>query len=136
MGIITDVQSNYDEGRGVQRVFVRTKFGINNRSALNRVASRATVVTGVGQRSLVAAAYDEEGISLVWNDGPFGRLAPEDKFEDAKEIDYKSIPMERASELGDIFPGYLQEAIEFGEFMEGEILHVWTIPFDVGGRRM
>lgn len=134
MGIITHISTDYDEDAQEQKIYVRTKFGISTRSALNRVAGRAAVTTGVGQRTLVAAAYDEEGIDLVFREGPFKVLDPEEKFEDAQHIEYQSTSMDSASSLGDVLPPRLQDAVEFGEFREGEQLHIWTVPFEVGGK--
>lgn len=131
MGILTTITTDVDEDDGVKRVYAITKFGINNRTQLNRVASRAAVGEGVGQRSLVAAAYDEEGIDLVWTEGPFGSVAPEDKFEDAKKIEYRSSPMESASELGDILPPKIKDMVTFENYREGNTLHVWEIPLDL-----
>lgn len=130
MGIITYINRDIDFDDEVTRVFAITKFGIQTRAALNRVASRITIETGLGQRTLVAAAYKEEDIDLVWNDG-LRRVAPENKYEKAQDINYMSTSMDSASELGDILPVRLAEMVEFGEYGEGEVLHMWEIPFSV-----
>lgn len=142
MGILTDISVQYDDDQEVQRIYAVTKFGINNRTQLNRVAGRAAVGEGVGQRSLVSAAYAEEGIDLVWREGPFTTLKPEEKYPQAKEINYKSYEIDQLSELGDIagmvkrdyLPGWLLDKIEFGEFREGNTLHIWEIPYHIIGR--
>lgn len=131
MGILTRIDDEWDEEAQVHRIFAATKFGISSRGSLNRVASRAAVMTGVGQRTLVAAAYDVEGIDLVWSKGLGVVVDPEEKYEKAKEINYRSIPIEQASEIGDILPIWFRDALEFGEFGEGEVLHIWEIPFEI-----
>lgn len=134
MGVLTDIRFEVDEDEQVLRVFARTKFGISTRANLNRVASRASTSLAVGQRDLVASAYDEEGIELAWREGPFGLVKPEEKFENAKEIEYRSVPMDTVSDFGDILeilPVRLKDTVEFEEFREGEVLHVWEIPTDL-----
>lgn len=134
MGVLTYINHDVDEDGEVLRIFAKTKFGINNRAALNRVATRAAADSSVGQRDLVAAAYDEEGIELAWREGPFGLIEPEEKFENAKKISYRSVPMDTVSDFGDILdilPVRLKDAVDFGEFREGEQLHVWEVPFEI-----
>lgn len=135
MGIITTVSEDIDEDEGVRRVFVVTSGNINTRSALNRVSSRASLGTGVGQRVLVAAAYKELGIDLVWSEGPFSSLAPEEKYEDAKRIDYKTMELEQigiGSQITEMMPTYLKERVEFDEFHPRSThLHMWEIPLDL-----
>lgn len=135
MGILTDISEEFNDEEEVIRIFCVTKFGINNRTQLNRIAGRASTATGVGQRTLVAAAYDEEDIDLVWNKGLGVTVKPEDKFEKAKDIDYKSEPMDMASKFGDILPAFIQDKIEFENFNEGQTLHIWEIPYSVSERR-
>lgn len=145
MGVLTYMESDFDEQRQVQRIFAITKFSINNRSSLNRVAGRAAVSTGVGQRTLVAAAYDEVGIDLVYNKGLGVRIPPEEKYEKAQDIEFYSIPAGRSSEFFDITnipedkipSGKLWDRLklDIGSFREDEVLYVWEIPYEVGGRR-
>lgn len=145
MGILTYMESTFDDSQQVQRIYAITKFSINNRAALNRIAGRAAISTGVGQRTLVAAAYDELGIDLVYNEGLGVRVPPEEKYEKAKDIEFYSVPAERSSEFFDItnipkdsIPGgklWDRLKLDIGSFREGEVLYVWEIPYDVGGRR-
>lgn len=140
MGILTYIGSTVDEDKGVQRVFAVTKFSINSRSSLNRVAGRAATMTGVGQRTLVAAAYDELGIKMAWREGPFSVISPEEKWPKAKEIEFYSVPAERASEFFDI-TNIPTDAIPRGklgdQLLEGidtlrpeSVMYVWEIPIN------
>lgn len=133
MGIITTIDGEVDEDEGVYRVFVITHTGISTRATLNRVAARAAGAAGVGQRALVASAYDEEGIDLVWNKGLGHTVPPEEKFTDAKRIDYHSVEAERASRLGEMFslPSGIKDKIDFDGFRPDEVIHVWEIPLDM-----
>lgn len=145
MGILTHISDSFDDDRQIQTIFAVTKFEINTRAALNRVAGRAAVMTGVGQRTLVAAAYDELGIDMVWREGPFSVLSPEEKWPDAQDIEFYMVPVERHSEFFDI-TNIPPEAIPTGtlgdQLHEGietlrpeEVINVWEIPYDIGGRR-
>lgn len=135
MGILTDIETEVDEDEGVRRVFATTKWGIHRRSQLNRVAGRAAVGTGTGQRSLVAAAYDEEDIDMVWKEGPFNVIAPEEKFEDAKKINYYSREVDTIDNSSDFFEMLtprLQDMVKFGEIRSPDaVMHVWEIPLDL-----
>lgn len=145
MGVLTYISSEYDDEKDEQIIYAVTKFGINSRSTLNRIAGRAAVETGVGQRTLVAAAYDKEGIDLVWNKGLGVVISPEEKFPDAQQIEYYSVPVRRSSEFLDItniredfvprgkVGDLLLEGID--TFRPEEVLHVWKIPVEVGGKR-
>lgn len=146
MGILTYMSSTVDEDEGVQRIFAITQFAISNRASLNRIAGRATVETGVGQRTLVAAAYDDVGIDLVWREGPFRVMSPEEKWPDAQDITFYSVPVERSSEFFDI-TDMPKDAIPTGkiadQLLEGidtlrpeQVMYVWEIPFEVGGRKI
>lgn len=148
MGILTHMVSDVDEDAQVQRIFAITNTRVSSRSSLNALAGRAAVSTGAGQRTLVAAAYDELDIDMVWRDGMFSTSAPEEKWPDAQEIRYERVDIERASELFDILevpktrenvPGaklmdLVLEGLDVIQPRERE-LHVWEIPFDVGGRQ-
>lgn len=119
MGLITTVTDEYNEDERIHKVTVRTKGGISRLTELNRVAGRAALKTGIGQRTLVAAAAEEENIDIVWEQGQFERdifMA----FPDAKNISYESFKVthdQRGFLLGD----------------EG-VLHVWKIPFNLDPR--
>lgn len=146
MGVITHIASEFDEDEQVQRVFAVTKFGVSTRSALNRVASRASTTTGAGQRTLVASAYDELGLDLVWRDGPLGVVPPEEKWPEAQEIEFHEVSIDRASDFGDItnipttgdtiprgkISDLLLEGID--SFRPEQVMYVWEIPYGVGGR--
>lgn len=135
MGILTTIDHNYDDDEQVLRIYAVTSFAPSTRSSLNRMANRAVVGhTGLGQRTLVAAAYDELGIDLVWSEGPFGSKRPEEKFPDAQNIEFESKDVDHAGEFGEILTARLRERVEFGEFREGEVMNIWTIPYDVMGR--
>ena len=145
MGILTHITSDYDDEEQVQRIFATTRFELNSRSALNRVASRAAILTGVGQRTLVASAYDKLGIDLVWRDGPFSTLDPEEKYPKAQKIKFKSQTIEKASNAGDLF-GIPQEELPSGKLWDivaygtpdetrESIIYMWEIPYEVGGQR-
>ena len=144
MGILTAIDSTWDTDNNVQRIFAVTKFGISNRSSLNRVAGRAAALTGAGQRTLVAAAYNEEGIDLVWREGPFSIAKPEEKWPEAQDIEYRSEEIESASEFGDILdiPDKFIPGGKFADFfIEGidvfrpeQVIHIWEIPYSAGGR--
>lgn len=141
MGIISYIAHEIDEQDQVERVFVVTKFGITNRGALNRVAARAAAGTAAGQRTLVAAAYDEEGIDMVWREGPVSFVTPEEKWPDAQDIKYHSVEMKRSSNFLDItnipergIPrGNLADRLIEGIpiFDEESVMHVWEIPYEV-----
>jgi len=135
MGILTHISREIDEENNIQRVYAITKFGINQRSQLNRVANRATFNSGVGQRSLVAAAYDHEGIEMVWRQSPFNAIQPEEKFEDAKQIDYTSQRIDTIDNTSDLFEMLtprLQDRVNFGEFRSPDAtLHIWEVPFNL-----
>jgi len=144
MGILTHISSEYDDSKEVQRIFAVTRFAPSNRSSLNRVASRAAVMTGVGQRTLVAAAYDELDIDMVWRDGPFSTKTPEEKWPDAQVITFHKKDIEVSSSIGDILNiaeeylprGKLSDSMydDIDAFRRDEkILMVWEIPYDVGG---
>lgn len=143
MGILTDISREVDEQNQLINIYAVTKFGISSRSALNRVASRAAIGEGVGQRTLVAAAYNEEGIDMVWRDGPASIIDPEEKWPEAKDIEYTSVKIDAASETGDItnIPkeatprGKLTNLLfeDINEFREGQVLHVWKIPYEIAG---
>lgn len=145
MGILTHVSSSYDDDLEMQRVFAVTKFAPSNRSSLNRVAGRVVVMTGAGHRSLVSAAYDELGIDMVWRDGPFTVLDPEEKYPDAQKMNFKVVNIEDSSSFGEI-AHIPDEAFPRGKladfFVEGldvfnpqeKVLMVWEIPKEVGGR--
>lgn len=135
MGVLTNITEDFDDDAQVHRIFVTTRFAINTRSALNRVAGRAAVTTGVGQRTLVAAAYDELGIDLVWNMGLGVTVPPEEKYEKAKDITFRQLNLEESSQFMDILTNHLQEAVEYGEFDDEEVLYVWEIPYSVEPRR-
>lgn len=145
MGILTTIADTYDEEERVQRIFAVTRLDFNNRSAINRVTSRAAVMTGAGQRTLTVAAFDENDIDVVWRDGPVSVTSPEEKFPDAKKINYMKEEIDSASEFGDItnipdkfIPrGTIGDALVEGidAFRPDEqFLHVWEIPYEVGGR--
>lgn len=135
MGILTDVSVDVDEDEGVRRVYAVTKWGINMRPQLNRVAGRVTLEAGVGQRTLVSAAYDTEGIDMVWKEGPFKVIAPEDKYPDAKKINYMSKEIDSidmSSDLFEMLTPRLQDRVNFGEFRSPDAtLHIWEIPLDL-----
>lgn len=134
MGVLTNIDDDYDDDAQIHRVFVTTRFAISTRSTLNRIAGRAAVMTGVGQRTLVASAYDELGIDLVWNKGLGFTVPPEEKFEKAQDIEFRRLNIEESSQFGDILTNHLQDAVEFGEFDDEETLYVWEIPYDVERR--
>lgn len=146
MGILTSIASTYDEEDQVQRIFAVTRFSINNRSSLNRVAGRAAVETGAGQRTLVAAAYDEVGLDMVWREGPFSVISPEEKWPDAQDIEFHSVEMVRSSSFFDITDiperavprGSLTDRLIEGipVFDEENVIYIWEVPFDIGGRRV
>jgi len=72
-------------------------------------------------------------------------ISPEEKFTDAKQIEFYSVPVERSSEFLDItniredfIPrGKIADLIleEIDTFRPEEVLHVWKIPVEVGGRK-
>lgn len=118
MGIITNITDEYDNEAEEHIIKVRTKFEISQLSSLNRIAARATLKTGVCQRTLVAAAADEYNISI--REGPFV-VDPQDRYEQAKDIEY-SQRMVSSDQL----------AVELkGE----EALHTWRIPYDLEDSR-
>jgi len=147
MGILTDIATEYDEQNEQLIIFAATRFDINTKSALNRLAGRASVGTGVGQRTLVASAYDKLGIDMVWREGPFSTMSPEEKYPKAKKIEYYSVPIDKASNFGDItnipdssiprgkFADALSDAAELispGDVFNDEaVLHIWKIPYSV-----
>lgn len=131
MGIIARISSDVDENAGVTRVFIITELDISTRASLNRVAARASAHASVSQRALVAAAYEELGIDLVWAEGPV-KMSPEERFPAAKEIEYKNVPVEKPGPLEDIVPKRLRDDLRFRKWMGGEVLHMWEIPFDLG----
>lgn len=134
MGILTTLDTDLDEEEGVRRVFAITKWGIGTRTQLNRLAGRASVSAGVGQRTLVAAAYKKEGIDLAWSMGLGRSVAPEEKFTDAKRINYYSEEMDTVSNVGDVYTiltDSLRDMVDFGNYREEETLHVWEIPLDL-----
>lgn len=145
MGILTHISSQYDPDEQVQRIFAVTRFAPSNRASLNRVASRAAVMTGVGQRTLVAAAYDELGIDMVFREGPVSIVKPEEKYPDAQDIDFHIQDITSASDMGDAF-NLPDDAIPRGKigdfFISGidsfrpdeKTLMMWEIPQSVGGR--
>lgn len=145
MGIITHISDQYDQQQDVQRIFVVTRFAPSNRGTLNRVASRASVMTGAGQRTLVVSAFDELGIDMVWREGPFARVDPTEKWPDAKKIDFHIQEIDSPSTVGDVFQlpgqklprGRIRDFISAGldVFGPGErVLMMWEIPYEVGGR--
>lgn len=146
MGILTHVDLDYNDDEQVITVIAVTKWGISSRAQLNRVAARAATGTGVGQRTLVAAAYEEEGIDLVWNKGLGFTVPLEEKFPDAQKISYYSIPIDRASEFGDItgiektrVPGnklkdLIFEGINYFRDPDSQ-MHVWEIPYEVSSHK-
>ena len=135
MGILTHVSREVDEESNVRRVYVVTKSGISQRSQLNRVAGRCTFQSGVGQRSLVAAAYDSEDIEMAWKRGPLDVIAPEEKYERAKQIEYMSQRIDTIDNTSDLFQMLtprLQGRVKFGEFQSPDAtLHVWEVPFSL-----
>lgn len=146
MGILTHISSQFDPDERVQRIFAVTKFAPSQRSSLNRVASRASVVTGTGQRTLVAAAYDELGIDIVWREGPVSIVSPEEKWPDAQQINFHIEEIDEPSEAGDVFniPDRAIPRGKIGDFLkEGldvfrpdeKTLMMWEIPYEVGGRK-
>lgn len=144
MGIITHIADDWDEEDRVHTIFAVTSIGINNRSALNRVATRAAVTSNVGQRILVAAAYDEEGINVVWNRGLGVTVPLEEKWPEAQDIEYHTVTFEDAPNFGAIaelparrFTG--QKLRDFflediPTFRDTDHLHVWEIPYEIEGR--
>lgn len=135
MGILTNISEEYDDRAEVQRIFAVTKFSINTRSSLNRVAGRAAAGSGVGQRTLVSAAYGELGIDLVFKRGLFDVVDPEEEYEDAKKINFKSVEMESASKFGDILTARLQDRVEFENYRPDSVLNIWEIPYEVTDHR-
>lgn len=136
MSILTKVTTDIDEQDGVMRVYAFTKFNIADRSSLNRVAGRVAIETNVGQRTLVSAAYDELGIDLVWSEGFLGSIAPEDKYEDAKKINFMTEEvenMDNGSDIYDAFTARLQEEFDYGEliFNRNYVVNIWEIPLDL-----
>ena len=131
MGIITTIDYEYDDDEQVLRIFAVTRFRLSTRSMLNRVASRAVVGHSVGQRSLAVSAFDEAGIDVVWREGPFRVIDPEEKFEKAQDIEFEMKEIEHASEFGDILTARLEERAKFDEFRNGSYLSVWTVPYEV-----
>lgn len=137
MALIARVNDIYDGDADVHRISVVTNFEVSTRAAMNRMAARAAIHTGVSQRALVAAAYDELGIDLAWR-GVGGSVLPEERFSDAKRIDFNKFTMEEAHAISDILPGYLRDFIELEEYKEpgeyGEttkMLYIWEIPLDL-----
>lgn len=135
MGVLTNIDEDYDDNAQLHRIFITTRFAISSRATLNRIAGRAALGTGVGQRTLVASAYDELGIDLVWNAGLGVAIPPEEKYEKAQDIEFRRLDIKESSQFGDILTNHLQDAVEFGEFDDEEVLYVWEIPYDVEGRR-
>ena len=131
MGIVTDISYQYDDEEQVLRIYAVTRFALSSRASLNRVAGRAVVGHGLGQRTLTIAAYDELGIDMVWREGPFTTVEPEEKFEDAKEITFEYKEIEHASKFGEILTERLQDRLEFNEFRHGAYMNIWTVPYDV-----
>jgi len=131
MGILTDVSYQYDDDEQVLRIYAVTRFAISNRASLNRVANRAVVGHGLGQRTLAVAAFDELGIDMVWREGPFTTVEPEEKFEDAGEITFQYKEIEHASKFGEILTERLQERLKFDEFRRGTYMNIWTVPYEV-----
>lgn len=128
MGILTKIHTEFDDDEQTIRVICITRFGITTRGSLNRVAGRASNAVGVGQRSLVAAAYDEHGIDLVWNDG-LRRMAPEEKFDAAQDIEYTTFSIDKASRFEDLLPPRIQDYVDFGNITGEEHVHIWEIPY-------
>lgn len=135
MGVLTDISRDTDEEKGIVKIYAVTKFGINTKSQLNRVAGRAAVGHGIGQRSLVASAYDELGIDMVYKEGPFNIISPEEKYEEAKQIEYTQQEIETIDNSSDFFEMLtprLQDRVRFGEFRSPDaVLHVWKVPLDL-----
>lgn len=131
MGILTRISDEYDDSAKVHRIFAVTKFGVKgSRANLNRLSGRAAVMTGVGQRTLVAAAYDKEDVDLVWNKGLGFTEKLERKFPKAQEINYRSMHLEEASEILDVLPHGIKDMIKFGDIFD-EQLHIWEIPYEL-----
>lgn len=145
MGILTHMSSQFDPDEQVQRIFAITKFAPSNRASLNRVAGRAAVMTGAGQRTLVAAAYDELGIDMVWREGPVSITKLEEKWPDAQDIEFHIEEIDSSSNIGDAF-NIPEEAVPRGKIADFLIhgldvfrpdehtLMMWEIPYEVGGR--
>lgn len=135
MGVITTVDREVDEEARVTRLIAVTKWDINTVSALNRVAGRMAIGEGVGQRTLVASAYDELGLDLVWNKGLGITVPPEEKYPDAKKINYTRKTIDQIDNTSDIYnllTAQLRERVDFGEFRSPEyVMHVWEVPFDL-----
>lgn len=134
MGIITSIYEELDREEQAARVYIITSGNVSTRAALNRVAGRAAVYKGMGQRDLVAAAYDKLGIDLVWNDGPFSTLLPEEKFPDAKKINYQFWEVESMGQPLGFFPPSLKDKLQFDVLRGNEYLHMWEVPFEVMNR--
>lgn len=144
MGILTDIGTEYDDENEQIIITAVTRFSISTRGALNRVAGRASTGVGVGQRTLVASAYDDLGIDLVWNKG-VGRVAPEREFPEAQEIEYSTFTMDKASEFGDIVDvpidkipvmglrDHIGEGIRI--YDDESQVHIWQIPYETAGYR-
>lgn len=133
MGVITTVVKDWDNE--MIEVVVITRFAVARRPTLNRVANRASVGVGVGQRTLVAAAYDELGIDLVWNKGLGFTEKPEEKFPKAKEIEYEqTMAKDLPNNVEDLFrfavPTQVREMVDFGlrEKDEEKQIHIFRIP--------
>lgn len=146
MGILTHIDVDYDDDKQLVTVYCVTKWGISSRAQLNRVAGRASTSAGVGQRNLVAAAYREHDIDLVWNKGLGFTVPLEEKFPDSQKIEYHSFKIDRASEFGDItgiektrVPGSkLRDLIFEGinSFRDPDAtLHIWEVPYEITKHR-
>jgi hypothetical protein len=145
MGVLTNISVHNDEENEQIVITAITRFQIAKRPTLNRVANRASVGEGVGQRTLVAAAYDELGIDLVWSEGPFGSKKPEEKYPDAKKIEFYQMPIDRASDFGDI-TGVDPERLGMTKIIDlinewvkppspDAYINVWKIPYELTNRR-
>lgn len=144
MGVITHIASEVDRQEQIQYIYATTRFEISSRATLNRLANRASIETGAGQRTLVAAAYDTVGLDMVWREGPFSTMTPEEKWPDAQDITFEKIPIEKSSEFFDITDipedavprGRLGDLLLEGinNFRPETVLYVWGIPYEVGGR--
>lgn len=136
MGVVTTVVKDYDDE--MIEVVVITRFAVARRPTLNRMANRASVGVGIGQRTLVASAYDELGMDLVWNKGLGFTEAPEEKYPKAKEIEFKQIEAkDLPNNVEDLFrfavPVQVREMVDFGlrEKDEEKQIHIWRIPTSV-----